>query len=177
MTTEADWKKIRAFAFDVDGVLTDGSLIATDHGELFRLFDSKDGFAFRMASMHGYRLAIITGGRSTSIRKRFLACGIPEEDIFLGSRDKMKDFRLFSERYGLCREQIMYAGDDIPDIDVMRASGIGACPADAVPEVLAIADYVSPCRGGAQFAREVIEKVMKLHGTWQLDVRMYEERF
>ena len=79
--------RIRAFAFDVDGVLTDGGILANLEGELFRTFDSKDGFALRMASMHGYRLAIITGGRSESIRRRFTTCGVRPEDVYLGTRD------------------------------------------------------------------------------------------
>lgn len=177
MTDDEDFKRVKAFAFDVDGVLTDGRLIATDKGELYRLFDSKDGFAFRMASMHGYYLAIITGGRSESIRKRFQTCGIPNQDIFLGSRDKIKDFNTFCENHWLSPDEVIYMGDDIPDIEVMKACGIGACPADSVPEVLEIADYVSPRKGGEQCAREIIEKVMRLHEQWELDVKMYEERF
>ncbi len=177
MTGDEDWKRIKAFAFDVDGVLTDGKLIATDNGELFRLFDSKDGFAFRMAAMHGYYVAIITGGRSESIRKRFQTCGVPNEDIYLGSRDKIKDFNKFCERHWLGPEEVVYVGDDIPDIDVMRAAGIGACPSDAAPEVMVAADYVSPHKGGCQCARAIIEKVMKLHEQWELDVKLYEKRF
>ena len=169
--------RIRAFAFDVDGVLTDGGILANLEGELFRTFDSKDGFALRMASMHGYRLAIITGGRSESIRRRFTTCGVRPEDVYLGSRDKIEDFDDFCRRYALSREEVMYFGDDIPDIPVMKACGIGVCPADAVQEVLEIADYISPCNGGKRLARNTIEKVMKQHGTWQLDIAMYEQRF
>ncbi len=175
--TETAWEKIKAFAFDIDGVLTSDGLLATETGELYRTFCSKDGFAMRMAGMRGYPIAIITGARSTSIRKRFLTCGVEEEDIFLGSRDKMKDFRKFCERHSLVPEEVLYAGDDIPDIAVMQACGIGACPADSVPETLAIADYISPRKGGQEFAREVIERVMKLHGDWVFDVGLYEAKY
>ncbi len=175
--TEAAWDKIKAFAFDIDGVLTNDGLIATETGELYRTFGSKDGFAIRMASMRGYPVAIITGARSLSIQKRFLTCGVPEEDIYLHSRDKMKDFRKFCERHSLEPEEVLYCGDDIPDIAVMQACGIGACPADAVPETLAIADYVSPRNGGQEFARDVVEKVLKLNGDWVFDVGLYEARF
>lgn len=174
---EPDWKNIKAFAFDVDGVLTDGGILADCSGELYRTFDSKDGFAFRMASMHGYPLAIITGGRSESIRQRFLTVGLAREDIYLRSRDKMKDFKDFCLRHGLSADEVVFMGDDIPDIPVMMASGIGACPADSVEEVLAASDYVCARSGGKSCAREVIEKVMKLHGNWQLDIKLYEEKF
>ena len=124
-------KKIRAFLFDVDGVLTDGGILATLDGELLRTFDSKDGFALRMAEMHGYHLGIITGGRSESIRKRVRTCGIPAEDVYLGSRDKMEDFKDFCCRHNISAEEVMYFGDDLPDGPVMRAGeGRGATITD-----------------------------------------------
>lgn len=174
---EETLKKIKAFAFDVDGVLTDGGIFANLDGELFRTFDSKDGFGLRMASMHGYRLAIITGGRSESIRKRFRTCGIKAEDVYLGSRDKMEDFRDFCSRYGLQPEEVMYFGDDVPDIPVMKACGCGVCPADAVDEVKEIADYISDRPGGKGCARATVEMVMRLQDTWELDVQEYKARF
>ena len=114
------FKKIRAFAFDVDGVLTDGGILADLDGELFRTFDSKDGFGIRMAVMGGYPVGIITGGRSESIRKRFLTCGVAAEDVYLGSRDKIEDFDDFCSRHSLSPDQVMYFGDDLPDIPVMK---------------------------------------------------------
>ncbi len=174
---EEAWKKIRGFAFDVDGVLTDGGVFADSNDDLYRVFDSKDGFGFRMASMHGYHLAIITGGRSKSIMHRFLRLGVPKEDIYLRSRDKMKDFNDFCSRHGLAPDEVLYMGDDVPDISVMQACGIGACPADSVQEAIDAADYVSPRPGGHQCAREVIEKVLKLNGDWTLDVELYEKKF
>ena len=174
---EETLKKIMAFAFDVDGVLTDGGIFANLDGELFRTFDSKDGFGLRMASMHGYRLAIITGGRSESIRKRFRTCGIKAEDVYLGSRDKMEDFRDFCSRYSLQAEEVMYFGDDVPDMPVMKACGCGVCPADAVDEVKEIADYISDRAGGKGCARASVEMVMRLQGTWELDVQEYKASF
>lgn len=170
-------RKIRAFAFDVDGVLTDGGILANLDGELFRTFDSKDGFGLRMASMHGYRLAIITGGRSESIRNRFRTCGIKAEDVYLGSRDKMEDFTDFCTRYNLEPEQVMYFGDDVPDIAVLQACGCGVCPSDAVDEVKETADFISDRPGGKGCARAAIEMVMKLHRTWKLDVQEYKAQF
>ena len=170
-------RKIRAFAFDVDGVLTDGGLLADIHGEFYRVFDAKDGMAIRMAYMNGYHLAIITGGRSESIRKRFLASGISPEDIYLNSRDKMEDFNDFCTRHDLKPEEVMYFGDDLPDIPVMAACGCGVCPCDAVDEVKQMADLISTKPGGKGFAREMLELVMKLQDTWQLDIETYKKKF
>ena len=169
--------KIKAFVFDVDGVLTDGGLLADLTGEFYRTFDSKDGFALRMAMMHGYHLGIITGGKSESIKMRFLACGFKAEDIYLASRDKIEDFEDFCKRNSLEAEQVMYFGDDLPDIPVMAACGCGVAPADAVDEAKAIANLVSTRPGGKGCARECIEKVMKLHGEWELDVNDYKQKF
>lgn len=170
-------KRIKAFVFDVDGVLTDGGLLADLHGEFYRTFDSKDGFALRMAMMHDYHLGIITGGRSESIKMRFLACGVKPEDVYLGSRDKMEDFDDFCKRHSLESDEVMYFGDDLPDAPVMMACGCGVAPADAVDEVKEIADLVSSRPGGRGCARECIEKVMKLHGDWLLDVQDYKKKF
>ena len=170
-------KNIKAFVFDVDGVLTDGGLLADLHGEFYRTFDAKDGFALRMAMMHGYHLGIITGGRSESIKMRFIACGVKPEDVYLGSRDKMADFADFCTRNSLKPEEVMYFGDDLPDAPVMIACGCGVAPADAVEEVKEIADLVSTRTGGKGCARECIEKVMRLHGEWQLDVQDYKKKF
>lgn len=168
---------IRAFAFDVDGVMTDGGILANLDGELFRTFDSKDGFAVRMASMHGYALAVITGGRSESIRKRFMTCGVRPEDVYLGSRDKKEDFNDFCTRHSLQPHEVMYIGDDLPDIPVMQACGLGVCPSDAVAEVKAVADFVSPFPGGRGCCRHSFEMVMKRQGTWTLDVGEYKKKF
>lgn len=170
-------KKIRAFAFDVDGVLTDGGILATLEGELLRTFDAKDGFGLRMASMKGYHLAIITGGRSESIRKRFKTCGIKAEDVYLGSRDKIEDFNDFCRRHGLSADQVMYFGDDVPDMPVMVACGCGVCPSDAVSDVKEIADLVSDRPGGRGCVRSCIERVLKLQDKWNLDVQEYKQKF
>ena len=170
-------KKIKAFVFDVDGVLTAGGLLADLNGEFYRTFDSKDGFALRMSMMHGYHLGIITGGRSESIKMRFQACGISPRDIYLNSRDKIEDFEDFCTRHGLAKDEVMYFGDDLPDIPVMIACGCGVAPSDAVAEAKEAADYVSNGAGGKGCVRESIEMVMKLHGTWALDVQDYKKKF
>ena len=169
--------KIRAFVFDVDGVLTDGGILATPEGDLLRVFDSKDSFALRMAYMKGYHVGIITGGVSESIKLRFRTCGVPMENIYLGSRAKIEDLQDFCNRHDITAEEIMYFGDDLPDIPVMLECGCGVSPCDAVPEALAAADYVTTRPGGKGCARETIEMVLKLHGKWELDVQDYKKKF
>ena len=172
-----DFKKIKAFAFDIDGVMTDGGIFCNNEGDLFRTFDAKDGFAIRMAIMNGYPVAVITGGRSGSIRARFLTSGIPSENVYLGSRDKIADFNDFCRKFGLSPDEVMFFGDDIPDLEVICAAGIGACPCDAVAEVQEAADYVSPKPGGKGCIRDGFEKVMKARGDWKFSVAEYKKRF
>ena len=177
MSDIGKFQKIKAFAFDVDGVLTDGGILADLNGELYRVFDSKDSMAIRMAVMKGFHMAAITGGRSESIRKRFETCGIKADDVYLGSRAKIEDFQDFCNRHGLAREEVMYFGDDLPDIPVMQACGCGVCPSDAVDEVKAIADHISTKPGGKGCAREILQAVMQAQGTWHLDVYGYKRHF
>lgn len=171
-----DLKKIKAFVFDVDGVLTDGGVLAVE-GDLLRRFDAKDCFGFRMATMHGYILGIITGGISKTIPQRLHRCGFAAEDVYLGSRDKVEQLMDFCGRHGIDPAEVVYCGDDLPDIPAMKACGIGACPADAMPQVIAQADYVSEYDGGHRFARYIVEMVMRAQGTWNLDVEVYKDRF
>lgn len=169
--------KIKAFAFDVDGVFTDGGILADLHGELYRVFDSKDSMAVRMAVMKGFPMAIITGGRSESIRQRFISCGIKAEDVYLGSRAKIEDFEDFCTRHKVAPEEVMYFGDDLPDIPVMQSCGCGVCPDDAADEVKAIADHISTRPGGKGCVRETLQAVMQAQGLWRLDVHEYKRRF
>lgn len=172
-----DLNRIKAFVFDVDGVLTDGGLLADLQGEFYRTFDSKDGFGLRMAMMHDYHLGIITGGRSESIKMRFLACGFKPEDIYLHSRDKMEDIKDFCQRNNIAIEEVMYFGDDVPDIPVMLACGCGVAPVDAVDEAKEAADYICKQPGGKGCARECIEMVLRQHGKWTLDIEDYKQKF
>ena len=172
-----EFKDIKGFAFDIDGVMTDGGILADLEGQLYRTFDSKDGFAVRMAAMNGLPVAVITGGRSQSIRARFSTNGIPPEDIYLGSRVKIDDFDDFCRRHGLKREEVMYFGDDVPDIEVMQAAGCGVCPSDAVDDVKAAADIVSTKPGGKGCLREVIEKTLRAQGKWVFDTGEYKRKF
>ncbi len=170
-------KKIRAFAFDIDGVATDGKLLCAPDGDFLRLYDAKDGFAIRMAAMNGYPVAVITGGSSETIRKRMTASGVKPEDVFLHSRNKMEEFRTFCERYGLDPKEVMYFGDDIPDVEVLKACGCGVCPADAVPEACAAADWMTEAPGGKGCLREAIETTLKKQGKWNFDQGVYKKLF
>lgn len=172
-----DYGKIKAFIFDVDGVMTDGGLLCDLGGELYRTFDAKDGFGIRMAVMKGYPVGIITGARSRTIIARAASFGVPEEDCHLHSRDKMEDLGKFCSRHGLRQEEILYMGDDIPDLAVIRAVGVGAAPSDAIPEAQEAADVVTHKGGGQGAVREIIEAVMRSQGTWHFDVQGYKEKF
>ena len=168
--------KIRAFAFDVDGVLTDGGIYAVNN-DLLRRYDAKDGFALRMAAMNGYKLSIITGGISQTIVQRFVRFGFDEKDIYLRSRNKVEQLQDFCTRHGLTPDQVVYCGDDLPDVGTVRMSGIGACPRDAVSEVIEAADFVSPFPGAGGFVRNLVETIMKMQGKWVLDMDEYKVRF
>lgn len=174
---EEKFRKIKAVAFDVDGVITDGGILAMPDGDLLRVFDAKDSFGIRMAKMNGLHTCIITGGSSESIVKRFSVCGIDQEDIYLHSRIKINDFNDFCTKHLLKPEEVMYFGDDLPDIPVLKACGIGVAPADAAEEVKEIADYVSPYNGGHGCVRHTIEMVLKSQDRWQLDDQLYKKMF
>lgn len=169
--------RIRAIAFDIDGVMTDGGILAMSDGDLLRVFDAKDSFGVRMAKMNGLHTAVITGGSSESILKRFSVCGVDPDDIYLHSRIKLDDFNAFCLKHSLLPEEVMFFGDDLPDIPVMKASGIGVAPADAVKEVRQAADFVSPFKGGHGCIRHAVEMVLKAQGRWHLDNEMYKKMF
>ena len=172
-----DFSRIKAFAFDIDGVATDGSILALPDGDLLRTYDAKDGFALRMAVMKGYPIAVITGGRSESIRKRMLTSGVKADDVFLHCRDKREEFGIFCQRYNLKAEEVMFFGDDLPDIPLMQLSGCGVCPSDAVEEAKAAADWISSRPGGKGCLREGIETVLRAQGNWTFDAQEYKAKF
>lgn len=163
------FSKIKAFAFDVDGVFTDGSVLALPNGDLLRTFNSKDCFGVRTAADNGYPVAIITGGCSESLIHRSKSLGVKDKDIYQLSKNKLPDFFTFCEDYGFSPEEVAYVGDDIPDIPVLKVAGLSACPADAVDEVKAVCKYVSPFPGGRGCIRDLVEKVLKPQGKWSFD--------
>lgn len=161
-------KSIKAFAFDVDGVFSD-QVILDSSGELLRTMNIKDGYAVQLAIKRGFPIAIITGGNSLALKTRFESLGV--KDVYLKSQYKMDDFNEFLIRYNLNSSEVLYMGDDIPDIEVLRAVGIPTCPADAVEEVKAVSMYISPREAGKGCVRDVIEQVLKVNKVWLLDTK------
>lgn len=165
-----DLSKIKAFIFDVDGVLSPNSIPLSPEGEPMRMVNIKDGFAINLAVQNGYGVAIITGADTENVRKRFSRLGV--KDIYLKSKIKIHDLNDYMQKTGYKPEEIMYSGDDLPDYHVMQTVGLAVAPADAAHEIRSIAQYITYCKGGDGVARDVIEQVMKAQGKW-----MGEEAF
>jgi 3-deoxy-D-manno-octulosonate 8-phosphate phosphatase (KDO 8-P phosphatase) len=159
--------KVKAFAFDVDGVFTNGSVMLHPGGEFIRMMNIKDGFAVQHAVKMGYPLAIITGGYSKMVRKRFTVLGV--RDIYMKSANKIAAFDDFLVKHRLDPTDVLYMGDDLPDYEVMRKSGFPACPADAAEEIKQLSLYTSHRNGGEGCVRDVIEQVLRLQGKWMND--------
>tara|TARA_R110000868_G_scaffold2016_2_gene15847 strand:- start:647 stop:1174 length:528 start_codon:yes stop_codon:yes gene_type:complete len=155
---------ITTFIFDVDGVLTDGSVFISNEGEMHRTMNIKDGYAMKTAIDCGYNVCIISGGSNEGVRVRLRNLGIT--DIHLGSPDKVATFDEYTDAYGINPEQVLYMGDDIPDYHVMKLVGLPTCPQDACPEIKGISKYISHKNGGKGAVRDVIEQVMKVQGKW-----------
>ena len=162
-----DLKKIKALVFDVDGVLSSGTISVDVNGELLRTTSVKDGYALHLAIKLGYHVAIITGAFEESILLRYKDVGI--EDIFLGSSFKTEKMQQLLDNYGLSKDEVLYMGDDIPDYEVMKQVGLPCCPADAAPEIREICLYVSHLNGGKGCVRDVVEQVLKAQGKWMAD--------
>jgi 3-deoxy-D-manno-octulosonate 8-phosphate phosphatase (KDO 8-P phosphatase) len=158
------FKNITTFVFDVDGVLTDGTVLLLENGLQARQMHVKDGLALQMALKNGYRVFIISGGTSEPVIRRLQYLGI--EEIHLGLKDKLQFFESLREQYRLEWNEILFMGDDLPDLPVLQKAGLPCCPADAVPEVKANSKFISGITGGKGCVREVIEKVLKLNGHW-----------
>ncbi|MEJ2901785.1 HAD-IIIA family hydrolase [Pedobacter panaciterrae] len=157
-------KNITTLIFDVDGVLTNGDIIASDSGEFLRTFNIKDGYALQLAVKRGYLICIISGGRGLAMQRRFEGLGIAE--VFLGVSDKVDVFNSLLAKHNITADEILYMGDDIPDLKVMQLVGLPTCPSDAVPEIKAISEYISPYSGGKTAVRDIIEKVLKVQQKW-----------
>ena len=157
-------QKITAFVFDVDGVLTDGSVLITTKGELLRTMNIKDGYALKTAVDRGFHVYIISGGSNEGVRARLKGLGI--KDIELGTHKKLEVLNKYLSANNLSKDQVLYMGDDIPDLQVMNEVGLPCCPQDAVPEIKDVSKYVSHKKGGKGCVRDVIEQVLKVQGKW-----------
>lgn len=154
----------KAFVFDFDGVMTDGSVWTFADGETVRCGNIKDGFAIQYAVKKGYIVAVISGATSKSIDNRMKMLGVTQ--IYTGCADKMKTFDQFLSTNNLTEEQVLCMGDDIPDYPILQRAGVSACPADAAVEIKESVDYISLFPGGRGCVRDVIEQVLRLHGQW-----------
>ena len=162
-----DLTKIKALCFDVDGVLSAETVPVAEDGNPVRTANIKDGYAMQLAVKMGLRLAIMTGARVESIRHRYEALGI--RDVYIGCGRKLPVYEEFRAKYGLYHTEILYMGDDIPDLEVMQHCGCPCCPADAAVEVREASRYVSHLRGGYGCGRDVIEQVLRAQGKWMCD--------
>ena len=157
-------KQVKALVFDVDGVLTDSSIILLYNGELVRTMNMRDSIAMRLAVKNGYHLCIITGGNSQAVKQRLNRLGI--SDIYLKTENKLEALKEFVALYDLELSEVLYMGDDLVDYEVMSRVGVPVCPKDAVNEIKNISAYISPIKGGKGCVRDVIEQVMKVSGKW-----------
>ncbi len=156
--------EITTFIFDYDGVLTDGTVYLLGNGDALRTAHVKDGYALQYAMKKGYRIAIISGAFSESVQKRFESLKV--SDVFLGVERKLEVYEKYCQTHNLQPEQILYMGDDIPDLEVMQQVGIATCPSDAAEEIKAVSKYISHQPGGRGCVRDVIEQVLKVQGKW-----------
>ena len=170
MTLLEKFKSVTTFVFDVDGVLTDGTLIVLPGGVMARRMNVKDGYALQLAVKRGYNVVIISGGASDEVQDRLHKLGISE--VFMRVTDKLAVLKDYLERKLLSWEEVLFMGDDIPDLVVMKKAGIACCPVDAVQEIKEISAYISPLNGGFGCGRDVIEKVLKMRGNWNEDTHI-----
>lgn len=159
--------KVNTFIFDYDGVLSDGQVILTSDGDALRTANVKDGYAMQLAIKKNYRIAIISGGYSESMKRRFEILKI--EDVFLGVDKKIDVYNQYLETHNLKKENVLFMGDDIPDYEIMLKVGVPTCPSDAVEEIKRIATYISHQPGGHGCVRDIIEQVLKVQGKWMND--------
>ncbi|MEO1516379.1 MAG: 3-deoxy-D-manno-octulosonate 8-phosphate phosphatase [Bacteroidota bacterium] len=158
------FKSIGTFILDVDGVLTNGELIVLENGHLLRKMNVRDGLAIKTALQCGYRVAVITGGNSSGVIQRLRKLGV--NDIYAGIDDKLDVFEEYIYTYDIDPASVLYMGDDWPDYPPMRRVGLPVCPSDAIPEIMEVAQYISPIKGGEGCVRDVIEKTLRLNHQW-----------
>lgn len=164
-------KKVKAFVFDVDGVLSSDTSPLDPDGNPVRTANVKDGYALRNALNMKYQIGIITGGALESVRLRYDKIGV--EHIYLGVRDKVKCLHDFMEKTGVKPEEILFMGDDLVDFQVMKTVGVPTCPIDAVSEIKEISKYISEKKGGEGCVRDIIEQVMRVRGDWHNEHSFY----
>ena len=160
-------EKVEAIVFDVDGVFTDGGIIPLANGDFIRKYHAKDGYSVAYAVRQGVRIIIISGGRGATLESRFQHLGVKEAYFDVG--DKLTLLREIVERDGLHKENLIYMGDDIPDLECMNYVGIPVCPADACSEVIEASRYVSEFGGGKGAVRDIVEQTLRSQDEWAKD--------
>ena len=166
-----DLRLIKAIIFDVDGVLSAETITLSADGEPLRTVNIKDGYAIQLAMKMGLRVVILTGGRTEAVRLRYERLGV--SDIYMGCAVKVRTYDEFLQKYQLTDSEVMYMGDDVPDIEIMRRVGCPVCPQEACPDVKDISLYVSPCRGGYGCGRDVIEQTLRVQDKWLSDEKAF----
>jgi len=161
------FKLIKTFAFDMDGVLTDGNIIVDEKNSWLRRMNIRDGYALQLAARLGFKIMVISGSSSLAVHDRLNRLGVKE--VFMDVKNKEEFLRKYVIENEISLNELLYMGDDIPDYFCMEMAGISACPADAAFEIKQIASYISPFNGGEGCVRDVIEKVLKLNHKWTLD--------
>lgn len=157
-------RDIKTIIFDVDGVFTDNSLYLIEGSQPMRKMNVKDGYALQLTVKKGYRIAVITGGRSEAVKERFESLGV--KDIYMGSSNKTVAYESFLSKHNVNESQVLYMGDDVPDLPVMKRVGLACCPKDATESVKEMSSYISFCNGGEGCVRDILEQLLKLNGEW-----------
>ena len=166
--------KIKAAVFDVDGVMTDGSLTFDENGIEYKTFNAKDGQGIVMLNRAGFITAIITARQNGTVRHRFENLGMT--NLYEKQKNKMLALEAFMEEFALEPEEIAYMGDDLPDICVLKKIGLSCAPADAVQEVIETAEFISSKNGGRGAIREMCDFILKSTGKYDLIMEKFFNR-
>ena len=167
MNVLSTFQRIKTFVFDIDGVLTDGSVYVTPENQWVRKMNIKDGYALQLAIKSGYRILVISGSESLPVADRLGRLGV--SDVFMKVMDKESFLKEYMLKNKIDQIELLCMGDDIPDYHFMQLACLTCCPADAALEIKRICSYISPFKGGEGCVRDVIEKVLKLNNYWPLE--------
>jgi len=167
MNVLALFKNITTFVFDVDGVLTDGTVLVLENGLQARQMHIRDGLGLQMALKNGFNVLIVSGGNSKPVEERLNKLGVRE--VYMNVGNKKNFVSNYIAEQGLNWEELLFMADDLPDLETMIAAGVSSCPADAVQEIKEISKYISPLKGGYGCVRDIIEKVLKVQDKWVFD--------
>lgn len=164
-------EQIKLILLDVDGTLTDGKIYYDSQGNEVKAFNAKDGMAIAQAVSKGIEFGIITGRNSSIVERRAHELGI--KYLYQGIQDKVEVAEKLIEKLGITYREVMYIGDDINDLAIMRKVGYRACPQDAAEEVIECCDIISKYTGGNGAVREIVEDVLKSQDKWDEIVIKY----